>query len=857
MPKYTIHVISHTHWDREWYMPFEKHRRRLVKLMDALLDLLDKDPDFKHFHTDGQIIPIEDYLEIRPHQKGRIEKAASEGRLSLGPWYVLQDEFLTSGEANIRNMMFGLKTSNKYGKPIKIGYLPDSFGNISQMPQILRGFGIDNAVFGRGINRWQDQYDEDEPESRGYKSELIWRSPDGSDVLGIFMANWYSNAMTIPTDPDKVLEYVNNVKQACLKYATTTHLLFMNGCDHTPSQPDVSTAIKLANEMLQDAVMVHSNFTDYIAKVKQEVQNLQVKEGELRSEYTDGWGTLTNVLSSRIYQKQANWRCQSLLEKWVEPFSAFAFILGERYDSDLIWHAWKTLMQNHPHDSICGCSCDEVHREMDTRFEKCQILSEQLAKEAIKNVANNINISELDRDSAKIVVFNPINVNRKELVIASVDFPKDSEIYDLAVFDAEGNNIPSYILEDMGIVWDYDLPEVGFRVPYNVRRFNIAFLANVPNVGYATYQVLPTEETTSGICKVDCMENEHLLVEILNDGRLNITDKNSGFCFKGLNQFQDSIDIGDEYNYRAPEEDELITPYVSDTKIGPILDNGIYKECMIKTKLRMAEKPMDISYTLLLVNGSKRLYVNVEVLNEHKNHRLRVLFPTDTNTDYVSADGQFDVVKRKITPWKGWKNPSNCQPQQAFVDVSDDEKGLTIANRGLPEYEILRDGKNTIAITLLRSVRHLGDWGVFPTPEAQCQGLHTFEYAIIPHAGKLESSTADIDARAFNAPLTAVQIKNRGNKLALRGSFIDLQPQKLVLSSIKKAEDRDSLIVRFYNPYNEAMLGTLTSLMPVDSAYICNLAEERLEKLECINGIITFNVLPKKIITCEIVIGKQ
>jgi len=853
MSNYTIHVISHTHWDREWYMPFEKHRRRLVMLMDALLDLLDKDPDFKHFHTDGQIIPIEDYLEIRPHQRERIEKAAADGRLSLGPWYVLQDEFLTSGEANIRNMMFGLKTASKYGNPIKIGYLPDSFGNISQMPQILRGFGIDNAVFGRGINRWQDQYDEDEPESRGYKSELIWRSPDGSEVLGIFMANWYSNAMTIPTDPDKVLEYVNNVRQACMRYATTTHLLFMNGCDHTPSQPDVSTAIKLANEKLQDAVMIHSNFTDYVSKVKEEVHNLQIKEGELRSEYTDGWGTLTNVLSSRIYQKQANWRCQSLLEKLVEPFSAFAFMLGEKCDSDLIWYAWKTLMQNHPHDSICGCSCDEVHREMDTRFEKCYVLSEQLAKEAFENIAKNINISNLKADSLKIVVFNPINVTRKELVTAIVDFPKDSEIYDLMVMDADGNDVPSYLLEDMGIVWDYDLPEVGFRIPYHVRRFRIAFLASVPSMGYATYQVLPTEETISEIYKIDCMENEHLLVEILNDGRLNITDKNSGFCFRGLNQFQDSLDVGDEYNYRAPKEDEIVSPYASDTKIGPILSNNIYSECTIKTKLRLSEKPMDINYTLLLVKGSRRLYVHADVLNEHKDHRLRVLFPTDVNTDYVSADGQFDVVKRRITPWKGWKNPSNCQPQQAFVDVSDDEKGLTIANRGLPEYEVLRDGRNTIAISLLRAVKLLGDWGVFPTPEAQCQGLHTFEYAIIPHAGKLESSIADIDARAFNAPLTAIQIKNGGNKLAPRGIFIDLQPQKLVISSIKKAEDRDSLIVRFYNPYHNSMLGTLTSPMPVDNVYLCNLAEERLEKLECINGVVTLDVPPKKIITCEIV----
>jgi len=851
MPKQTIHVISHTHWDREWYMPFEKHRRRLVMLIDSLLDLMDKDQEFKHFHTDGQIIPLEDYLEIRPHQRERIEKAAKEGRLSLGPWYVLQDEFLTSGEANVRNMILGLKIASTYGNSIKIGYLPDSFGNISQMPQILNGFGINNAIFGRGINRWQEQYDpNDEPEARGYKSELLWHSPDGSEVLGIFMANWYANAMTIPTDPDKVLNYVNGVRDACLRYATTSHLLFMNGCDHTPSQPDVTTAIKLANEKMQDAVMVHSNFTDYIASVKSEAHDLQVKYGELRNEHTDGWGTLTNVLSSRIYQKQANWRCQTLLEKWVEPFSAISHKLGGKYDSDLIWYTWKTLMQNHPHDSICGCSCDEVHREMDTRFEKCQILADQLANEALANIVEKIDVQELEGE--KVVVFNPINVSRKEMVIATVDFPEDADFSDLMVNDSEGTAVPSYFIEDMDVVWDYDLPEVGFRVPYKAKRVRIAFLASVPAMGYATYEILPTDDQVSNIYEIESMENDHLSVEILSDGRLNVIDKESGYSFNGLHQLQDSLDVGDEYNYRTPHNDEVISPFASDTKIGPILFNEVYSQCTVKTKLRLREQSMDIRYTLLLSEGSRRLFVHTEVINDHENHRLRVLFPTDIEADYASADGQFDVIKRRIVPWKGWKNPSNCQPQQAFVDVSDEEKGLTIANRGLPEYEILRDGRNTIAITLLRAINHLGDWGVFPTPNAQCLGHHVFEYSIVPHAGTLESSLADLDARSFNTPLTTIQIKKSNGNLAPKGSFFDLQPQKLVLSSIKKAEDRDSLIIRFYNPYDELILGTLTTLIPAEAVYLCNLAEERQGKLECIGGVVTLDVPPKKIITCEI-----
>lgn len=854
MPKHTIHVISHTHWDREWYMPFERHRRRLVMLLDALLDLMDKDEDFQHFHADGQILPIEDYLEIRPYQRERILKAAAEEKLSLGPWYILQDEFLTSGEANIRNMMLGLKMSREYGEPIKIGYLPDSFGNISQMPQILKGFGIDNAIFGRGINRWRDDLPPDD-EAQGYKSELIWRSPDGSEVLGIFMANWYANAMSIPTDPEKVADYVNNVRNACLRYATTSQLLFMNGCDHTPSQPDVAKAIKLANEKLEDAVLIHSNLTDYMSAVKEEAHDLQVKEGELRSQFTDGWGTLTNVLSSRIYQKQANWRCQTTLEKWVEPFSAFAHRLGKDYDHDLIWYAWKILMQNHPHDSICGCSCDEVHREMDTRFEKCQILGEQLADEALQYIANQIDTHEFSDEATKVVVFNPINIHRRELVTTTVSFPEDSDICNLVVQDDEGNVMPSYLLEDMGVVWDYDLPEVGFRIPYNARRFRISFLAGVPGIGYATYQVLPTKEEPEPVCQADIMENEFLSVEILNDGTLNITDKESGVCFKGLHKLQDSLDIGDEYNYRIPEKDEEISPFSSDTVINPILDNGLYSECNIKTKLRLYNKPIDVSYRLRLVKGVKSLYVHTKLTNEHKSHRLRVLFPTDIETEYVSADGQLDVVKRNINPWAGWKNPSDCQPQQAFVDISDEQKGLTIANQGLPEYEVLRDGHNTIAITLLRAVDRLGDWGVFPTPEAQCEGEFEFDYAIIPHTGNLESSRGDLEARAFNAPLQAIQIRENTGELPSKLSFIDIQPQKLVLSSIKKAEDRDSLIVRFYSPYDEMIIGTLRIPVPVKEAYLCNLAEDRQEELECLDGNISLEVPAKKIMTCEISIS--
>ena len=151
--KKILHVIPHSHWDREWYLPFDKHRVYLVELFDTLIDVMEKDPDYTYYHMDGQYVVIDDYLEIKPHMRDRLMKLIRDGRIHVGPWYVLQDEYLTSGEANVRNMLYGLRLCRSIGAaPVETGYFPDSFGNISQAPQIVRGFGLDNAVLGRGIN---------------------------------------------------------------------------------------------------------------------------------------------------------------------------------------------------------------------------------------------------------------------------------------------------------------------------------------------------------------------------------------------------------------------------------------------------------------------------------------------------------------------------------------------------------------------------------------------------------------------------------------------------------------------------------------------------------------------------------
>ena len=208
MKKKTVHIISHSHWDREWYMPLERHKMKLLDLIDDNLELFEKDPDFRTFHLDGQTIVLDDYLEICPGKRELVEKYTKEGRFRVGPFYILQDEFLTSPESNIRNLQTGIREAKRYGNLTKVGYFPDAFGNAGQMPQILKQAGMEAVAFGRGVKPvgFNNELKEGGEYESAY-SEMMWESPDGSALLGILFANWYCNGMEIPVDEAEAKAY--------------------------------------------------------------------------------------------------------------------------------------------------------------------------------------------------------------------------------------------------------------------------------------------------------------------------------------------------------------------------------------------------------------------------------------------------------------------------------------------------------------------------------------------------------------------------------------------------------------------------------------------------------------------------
>lgn len=860
----TLHIVSHSHWDREWYMSFEQHRMRLVELFDALIETMEQHPEYKYYHMDGQYVVIEDYLEIRPHMRDRLFQLIQADRIQIGPWYVLQDEYLTSGEANVRNMLYGIKLCREIGaKPVQCGYFPDAFGNISQAPQILQGFDIDTAAFGRGIGAVLENNTVDENQGTN-PSELIWRSPDGSEVMGIMFVAWYHNSMELPTEKEALKNRLDGLLGQLTPSAGTPHLLGLNGCDHQPVQTDVYKAIALANELYGDDVkVIHSNFKDYIDAVRPYRKQFPVLEGEINGQRTEGAVPLIDTASTHVPLKQRNHKGQNALERIAEPLSVIAMCAGDTYRYDQLFYAWRMLMQNHPHDSICSCSCDEVTREMVTRFEKSLQTAQFVTDEAAAAVTDRIDTSSLSEHN--IVVFHTSPFVTTDTVTTFVDLPEDSDATTLSVTDLQGNPVPCSV-KNLGRTFTYTLPKDKFRQVTYVNRFEVTLLIRAEGVGYHTYTV-----HTGQAAKVPCdlqvfergAENKYLSFVIEQNGSLTVTDKRSGRVYRDNNIYEDVGDVGESYNFRPAENDTPITTRQdtariwleeqTDFSVTFGIENHIELPVGAQDKKRTADMLAHTITTFVTLKADvPRIDVNCRFNNQAENHRFRALFQPEIQCEKALAEGQFDVVEREIVPYKTWKNPCYCQRIQSFVALEDstDQAGLMIAVRGLNEYEILRDGHNTMALTLLRCIGELGDWGYFPTPDAQCKGEHSFHYSIVPFGS---GTKAEAYRQGFNFhgdSLVAYQTGRHAGKAPAEKTLVIAKGDFLSFAALKKAEADEDAVIRFYNAGSQEEPLSLTFPSGKQAVRVVNLAEKVTETLS--GEPVEIAVPAKKIVSYKI-----
>ena len=872
------HFISNTHWDREWRYSAQRTRHMLVYLLDMLFDIFEKEPAFRYFHMDSQTLPIQDYLEARPDREEVVRKHVSEGRLQIGPWFCLPDEFCVGGESLVRNLLLGHRIARRFGLVSKTGYSPFSWGQISQMPQLYKGFGIDVASFYRGINA------EVAP-----KSEFYWEGPDGTRILGSRLAQrprynvWYviqrpvywnvsdENARYLSWKEGKAPFRLVDVEHANIDYQyahppfayheehiaeraaqalreqdaewTTPHRFWSAG--HDSSCPDIREARMIADcdAAVGDNVRVfHSTVTAWQNGVRSNQRpDWPVLRGEMRYSATPGSSSVLYgwIISSRTYIKQDNFRTERALMNYAEPLAVFAGLLGAAYPQCFIDLAYNYLLQNHGHDSIGACARDIVHEDMLYRSRQSREISACVFERAMMDIAGAVDLSSWAPEDLALVVYNPAPFPRSEVMHALIDIPLEAEnCFGVEIVDEKGkpvtvqpgDNRPwmSGILQNPN-----DVANTMPATRYDLR----ARFEDILGMGYRTFrvkritkQVFP--QPKSMLTGPQSMANEFLSVAVYANGTLDVIDKKTGRHFQGLGFFRDSGEAGHPWQHLSPENDAILTTLNAKAEVVLVRDGELETSFRVTIDWALPEartsddrgrsavmKTYPIVNTITLRKGEPWVEIVTELDNTSEDHYLQVAFPSGLKTDVAMAQGQFDVIARSVkTPdCSRFIEPYQAeQPMNSFVDLSDGKAGIALLNEGLKAYQACDDADRTLCLTLLRCyplrlcvTSEMIDYSHIEKG-SQCLGRHTFRYAIMPHAGDWAKGGVWQAAERFNLGFRAAQIgPTKHGKQPLSRSFLEVKPDRLHVSAVKRSESGKGWVVRLFNPFDETVQGAI------------------------------------------------
>lgn len=912
----TIHVVPHTHWDREWYEPFEIYRWRLVKMADRLLDVLETDPDFTHFNFDGQTAAIEDYLEIRPGARPRIEALVASGRLAVGPWRILMDEFLCSGETIVRNLQQGTHMAASLGRVQRLGYIPDSFGHIAQMPQLLRLAGFEYATTYRGVPGAVD------------RTMFDWVAPDGSTVRTVYLATTYSNAAWLPDDADELLARMRRVVADLRPFEPGDVLLAMNGTDHRPPEEHLPALLAKANATQDEVRFRIGSMEEYLRDAPRD--GLPVWHGEMRSGARAN--LLPGVASARMPLKQAEFRASALLERYAEPLAALAWLDQGRY----LERAWRWMVENSAHDSICGCGIDEVAVQVHARYVQAARKAEQVTAEALGILAASCDTSFVRDDG--ILVWNPSPRARGGAVEVTLPVPGEGthlafRAHDGSLHPAQPISIEHQVMIDMtmrgaqlgklvptinsrwvGTHWINgvtiengkhttvrmrlgSVQEDGLNVD-EAKRMVEAVIARKPHgtfrvigegpplvralvqtpeigaMGWTTLEPIAQDAPATNAARAagHVLDNGIIRAEVAADGTLCIVA--DGVRYEGVLGVEDGGDAGDEYNYSPPEKDLVVRAPADDVVVDEIAAGPVEATLRITRRFRV---PAGLSHDdtrrakrttwlpvitdVSLRAGEPFLRARIEIHNEATDHRVRALLPLPFRAERSHADQAFHVVARGLDAEGGiHERGIPTYPSRRWVDASDGARGLAIFHRGTPEYELV-DG-STLAITLLRCVGWLSRQGMqyrsgpagpkLATPGAQLRGAHVFELAIYPHAGDWRAARVHDVAEAFTYALRATLVRAHEGPLPPAAASLRIEPQQVQLSALQKQGEH--VFLRIYNAADEPVDASITVPPTWRGMDVCTvgLLGDEHEHLDAPDGTVTLPMRAWEIATVRI-----
>ena len=884
MTKRRVHYVLSTHWDREWYQSFQNFRYQLVHLMDEVLDGWRDGRLRGPFQTDGQAIVIDDYLEIRPERRAQVERYAQEKLLRIGPWYVQPDEFIVSGESLIRNLQMGRKLARSLGtEPSNAGFVCDIFGHCSQLPQILSGFGMQGGFIWRGLNTIQTRH-------------VIWRGADGTTLpcyrfgksgycsFAIQVRGAFRPDAVTPDKHDAIMMQHLHEEAACTE---VDPILAFDGCDHQEwDQTLYPTLLKHMQDPNGEYEFVHDGLDDYLAEMLPQAARISTTvEGELREPASlpgviDGQNLIPGVLSSRVWIKQDNTTCQNLLCQWTEPFATLAHMaVGAAYPQGFLDVAWKWLISNHPHDSICGCSIDQVHEDMKYRFSQCRQIADRLTTEATKKLAVSVE-GELDENSLRVLVAHPLPRPLNETVEITLALPLTWPTFNewfgyepkpaFRIYDAAGQEVPYQ-----------RLAQAMHRVKGN--EITVSLPLSLPALGYTTLTVRAAEAGTPtrypevpGLATSEhSMENEYLGVTIESNGTLTLTDKRNGNVYHRLLTFQDDADIGDGWFHGNAVNDQNYLSSACPADVVLVHNGPQITTFRVRTVMHLpaefcfdhmvrSEELVDfvIENLVSLRPGVDRVEVETTVHNNAGDHRLRVLFPTDALTDTYTTDTPFDVVERPIALRRDnhlYREPEiEPKPQQTWTAVHDAARGMATISVGLMEAAVRDLPERPIVLTLFRATRRTVNTD--GEPQGQLRGDLRFRYWIVPLEGapdrvRLFGLGQQLGGGLRNVQLLAHDLKGRdAQRVPVTGSLLQVQGQA-VLTSLQYVGE--NVQMRLFNPTSEAVqacveLGTWAK-QAFHTYQAVNLDDRPLGTAQAISGgNVSLKLTAKQILTIRL-----
>ncbi|POP42882.1 alpha-mannosidase [Superficieibacter electus] len=816
-----VHITPHMHWDREWYFTTEASRILLVNNMEEILTRLEQDAEYKYYVLDGQTAILEDYFAVKPENKPRVKALVQAGKLIIGPWYTQTDTSIVAGESVLRNLLYGMRDCLAFGEPMKIGYLPDSFGMSGQLPHIYNGFGIRRAMFWRGCS---ERHGTD-------KTEFLWQSGEGSEVVAQVLPLGYAIGKYLPEDEDGLRKRLDSYFEVLENASLTKEILLPNGHDQMPLQQNIFAVMATLREIYPEREFVMSRFEEVFAHIEQQRSQLATLKGE----FIDGkyMRVHRTIGSTRMDIKIAHARIENKIVNILEPLATLAWTLGFEYQHGLLEKMWKEILKNHAHDSIGCCCSDNVHREIMSRFWLAEDMADNLITFYMRKIVDNMPA----QDNDKLTLFNLMPWPRDEVINTSVRLRASQ----FRLLDSDGNEVVYFIRDrrelDPGLV-DRQIVHYGNYDPFI--EYDIQFRQALPAMGFQRLHIIAGEEATplpvmthSGAL----LENEYWRITLNEDGTLNMTDKESGLVYERVLEFEDGSDDGDEYDYSPLREEWLLTS-VGATHQVEVINEAWQSKAVIKSELaiplnlveraaRQCSGTLSAQTTVTLSHQSRRVDFDVQLNNQADDHRVRVRIPVPYKADCVLTDTQFGSISRPVhdsamDSWQqdGWKEaPVPVWNLLNYAVLQQSGQGLALFTEGLREIEVIGETQSAFALTLVRGVGLLGKENLLlrpgrpsgikmPVPDSQLRGELHCRFSLWPFCGAPLNAGVAQQARRWLTPVQcyhkmpwdAMKL-NRSNILTPEHySLFSMPATGCQLSVLKKAEDRDELIIRLFNP---------------------------------------------------------